>query len=146
VQRLAALEGTCLGTSQWHDITQELVNAFAVTTGDEQWIHTDPVRAAAGPFGTTVAHGYLTLALFTQLLAEVVDVTGVGLVLNKGLDKLRFLAPVPVGSRIGAEIQLVSVKSRPRNFWEVHYGVTIRVEGQSTAALTAETIFLYQQS
>jgi acyl dehydratase len=146
IQRLVELEGTTLGVSQWHEISQEMVNAFAVVTSDEQWIHVDPVRAAGGPFGTTIVHGYFTLSLFTPMLAEVVDVTGVGLVLNKGIDKLRFSAPVPVGSRIRAEIAVVSVKSRPRNFWEVHYGVTVRVEDQTTAALTAETIFLYQQN
>jgi acyl dehydratase len=146
VQRLGELQGTTLGTSHWHEITQELVDTFAVTTGDEQWIHTDPERARSGPFGGTVAHGYMTLAMFTRMLAEVVEVTGVSLVLNKGVDKLRFSAPVPVGSRVGAEIQVVEVRPRPRNFWEVRYGVTVRIEGRPAAALNAETIFLYQQN
>jgi len=145
VDRLADLAGTTLGSSDWHPVTQDLVDTFAGATGDGQWIHTDPCRAAAGPFGTTVAHGYLTLAMLTRMLAEVVEVTGVDLVLNKGLDRLRFSAPVPVGSRVGAEVEVVSVRARPRRFWEVRYGVTVRIEGQRTAALAAEAIFLYQQ-
>lgn len=146
VQRLGALAGTKLGTSRWHEITQEAVTAFGVATGDEQWIHTDPVRAADGPFGGTVAHGYMTLAMFTGMLAEVFEVTGISVVLNKGVDKLRFSAPVPVGCRVAADIEIIAVRPRPRGFYEVRYGLTVRVEGQPTAALAAEAIFLYQQS
>jgi acyl dehydratase len=145
VEQLAGLEGTALGTSRWRPVTQSLVNTFAEATGDTQWIHVDARRAAAGPFGAPVAHGYLTLAMLTRMLDDVVEVTGVVLVLNKGLDRLRFSAPVPVGSRVGADVALLSVRARPRRFWEVRYGVTVRIEGGRAAALTAEAIFLYQQ-
>jgi acyl dehydratase len=145
VEQLAEMEGTRLGSSGWHLVTQDLVNTFADVTGDTQWIHVDPQRAEAGPFGAPVAHGYLTLAMLTRMLNEVVEVTGVGLVLNKGLDRLRFSAPVPVGSRIGADVDVASVRARPRRFWEIRYGVTMKIEGTRAAALAAEAIFLYQQ-
>jgi acyl dehydratase len=145
VQRLGEVQGKKLGTSRWREITQQAVSAFGAATGDEQWIHTDPERAASGPFGGTVAHGYMTLAMFTGMLSDVLEVTGISLVLNKGVDKLRFSAPVPVGGRVAADIEVIAVRPRPRGFYEVRYGLSVRVEGQPTAALAAEAIFLYQQ-
>lgn len=109
---LAELEqavGTHLGWSAWHQVTQEQVDAFAATTGDRQWIHTDPARAASGPFGVTIAHGFLTLSLVSALTWEVYRVDGVAAVLNYGADRLRFPTPVPVGGRIRAGVELVSV-------------------------------------
>ncbi|MFP5254181.1 MAG: MaoC family dehydratase, partial [Actinomycetes bacterium] len=105
---LAELAGTELGRSGWFEITQERVDLFAEATGDHQWIHTDPARAADGPFGGTIAHGYLTLSLLPLLVGEAMVVTGVARRLNYGLDKLRFPAPVPVGSRLRAVVTLAS--------------------------------------
>lgn len=98
-----------LGPTAWQEITQERIDGFAEATGDAQWIHTDPVRAAAGPFGTTIAHGYLTLSLGASLLFEVLRVDGVGLTVNYGVNRVRFPAPVPVGSRVRGRFRVVSV-------------------------------------
>jgi acyl dehydratase len=95
------LAGTDLGASSWREVTQEQVNLFADATDDHQWIHTDPERAAKeSPFGGPIAHGYLTLSLVIPMWDELLDVTGVGMKVNYGLNKVRFPAPVPVGSRI----------------------------------------------
>ena len=101
-----------LGTSSWHDITQEQVNIFADATGDHQWIHVDPERAAEGPFGGTVAHGYLTLAMLPMLLAEVVSVSDAVMGVNYGTEKVRFTNPVPVGSRVRAHAKLLKTQRR----------------------------------
>ena len=104
-----AAAGTHLGHSDWHEITQEQVNLFADATGDHQWIHVDPQRAAQGPFGTTIAHGYLTLSLVPLFVSEVYTVEGVRMAVNYGCNKVRFPAPVPVGSRLRAGVSLDSV-------------------------------------
>ena len=109
VAGLAAATGEIIGQSDWVTITQEDVNLFADATGDHQWIHVDPERAAAGPFGKTIAHGYMTLALLPRLQHEMYTVNGVKLAINYGLNKVRFPAPVPVGSRVRAQSSLVSV-------------------------------------
>src|SRR5438094_10063812 len=93
-------EGAEFGPSSWIDVPQEKIDAFAAATGDDQWIHVDPERAAAGPFGTTIAHGYLTLSLAPALLYELLEVDGARLIVNYGLNRVRFPAPVPVGSRV----------------------------------------------
>src|SRR5438067_2843088 len=100
VNDLKAHAGEHLGNSDWHAVTQDQVNMFADATGDHQWIHVDPERAARGPFRGTIAHGYLTLSLATALLDDVLHVDGVAQVVNYGLGKVRFPAPVPVGSQI----------------------------------------------
>ncbi|MGP3533278.1 MaoC family dehydratase [Microbacterium sp. RD1] len=97
---IEAIVGQTLGWSSWQAITQRDVDRFADVTGDHQWIHTDPTRAATGPFGTTIAHGYLTLALIPRLLNDVVQISGFSATLNYGLNRVRFPAAVPVGSRI----------------------------------------------
>src|SRR5437868_9076949 len=106
IEELKALVGEELGTSDWLEITQERVNTFADATGDHQWIHVDPERAKDGPFGGTIAHGYLTTSLGPVLLPQVVVVSGFSMALNYGLNKVRFPSPVPVGSklRLGAEL------------------------------------------
>lgn len=138
--------GQSLGISDWHVITQEMVDQFAENTGDRQWIHVDPDRSAAGPFGAPVAHGYLTLAMVPGLMAEVFHVDGVGLVLNKELRKLRFFAPVRVGDRVRTSVDLISARLRPRDYWEASFRVTAEIENIETPAFRAETVFLYQQS
>ncbi|MGH3560955.1 MAG: MaoC family dehydratase, partial [Mycobacterium sp.] len=94
VDELAALKGQPIGNSEWMTITQEAVNLFADATGDHQWIHVDPERAANGPFGTTIAHGYMTLALLPRLMHQIYSVDGIKLAINYGLNKVRFPAPV----------------------------------------------------
>jgi len=115
---LSALIGTHLGYSDYRTVTQEEVNLFADATGDHQWIHVDPVRAATGPFGRTIAHGYMTLSLLPVLLSGLMKVDGVTMGVNYGTNKVRFPSPVPVGSEIRAGATLASVE-------EVNGGVQI---------------------
>lgn len=115
---LSALIGTHLGYSDYRTVTQEEVNLFADATSDHQWIHVDPVRAAAGPFGRTIAHGYMTLSLLPVLLSGLMKVDGVTMGVNYGTNKVRFPSPVPVGSEIRAGATLASVE-------EVNGGVQI---------------------
>jgi len=130
-----------LGTSPWHDITQEQVDRFAEATGDHQWIHLDPERAAAGPFGSTVAHGYLTLSMLPMLLAEVVTVSDAALGLNYGTEKIRFTNPVPVGSRVRLHAKLVKTQRRgPSVIWNV--GVEVEIEGKEKPALVGEVVYM----
>lgn len=107
IDDIVAAQGEHLGYSDWLDIPQERIDAFADATEDHQWIHVDPQAAAQGPFGKTIAHGYLTLALLPALLAQILQMQGVAMVMNYGTQKVRFLAPVPVDSyvRLGLELQ-----------------------------------------
>src|SRR5205814_2421081 len=107
---LKAAVGTPLGTSDWVEIDQARIDLFADATGDHQWIHVDPERAKDGPFGGTIAHGYLTMSLGPVLLPQVVTVTGFSMALNYGLNKLRFPAPVPVGSKVRLSGDLLDVE------------------------------------
>ncbi|MBT2269948.1 MaoC family dehydratase [Rhodococcus qingshengii] len=106
---LATAAGTDLGHSHWIDINQERINAFAEITGDRQWIHVDPERAAYGPFGTTIAHGYLTLSLVAGFLDEVFHLDGIAMSINYGTDRVRFPHPVTVGSRVRGHGEIVGV-------------------------------------
>ncbi len=109
LDEVRAAAGTELGVSDWHLVTQEQINAFADATGDHQWIHVDVERAAAGPFGTTIAHGFLTLSLTSTLVHEVYDVHGVGMAINYGANRVRFPAPLPSASRVRARVRLETV-------------------------------------
>ncbi|KAF0846793.1 MaoC family dehydratase [Nocardia caishijiensis] len=109
IAELEAAVGTHLGYSGWHTVTQEQIDTFADATGDHQWIHVDPDRAADGPFGTTIAHGYLTLSLVPALVAQVYRIEGLAMAVNYGANKVRFPAPVPVGSRLRAGVEVRSV-------------------------------------
>jgi acyl dehydratase len=130
-----------LGESSWHDITQEQVNTFADATGDHQWIHIDPERAAEGPFGTTVAHGYLTLSMLPMLLSEVVSVSDAVMGVNYGTEKVRFTSPVPVGSRVRLKAKLVKTQRRgPSVIWTV--GVEVEIEGKEKPALVGEVVYM----
>jgi len=106
---LSELMGVELGPTSWFDVTQKRIDAFAAATDDPQWIHTDPIRAADGPFGTTIAHGFLTLALCVPMLYEALPPTG-GMVVNYGVNKVRFPAPVPAGSRIRGRFRVLGVE------------------------------------
>ncbi|ROO85961.1 acyl dehydratase [Actinocorallia herbida] len=110
IEELRAAIGTHLGYSDWHTVTQKQIDTFAEATGDHQWIHTDPVKAAAGPFGATIAHGFLTLSLVPLLAGRVYRVEGISMGVNYGADRLRFPAPVPVDSRIRAGVELLSLE------------------------------------
>jgi acyl dehydratase len=134
--------GEHLGYSQWHEVTQEQVNLFADATGDHQWIHVNVERAKAGPFGAPIAHGYLTLSLVPVLLPEIVNVTGTSLTINYGLNKLRFPAPVPVGSKLRAGATLTQLDEVPGGV-QVTLTVTFEVEGGSKPVCVAEVVFRY---
>jgi acyl dehydratase len=130
-----------LGTSSWHEITQEQVNTFAEATGDHQWIHVDPERAAEGPFGGPVAHGYLTLAMLPMLLSEVVSVTDAVMGVNYGTEKIRFTSPVPVGSRVRVHAKLLKTQRRgPSVIWNV--GVEVEIENKQKPALVGEIVYM----
>ena len=137
------MQGEEIGVSDWMEITQERVDAFAEATGDHQWIHVDPARAAQGPFGGTIAHGFLTLALTVPLAAEVeLDVGEPRMAINYGLEKVRFPAPAPVGGRIRARVMLVGASEVPGGV-QVNRQVTIEVEGSEKPAMVAETVSRY---
>lgn len=132
--------GTEIGVSDWMEITQDRVDAFAAATDDHQWIHVDRDRAAASPFGGTIAHGFLTLSLTVALSAQVpLDVGSPMMGINYGLEKVRFPAPVPVGSRIRARVSLVSVTDVQGGI-QLNRQVTIEVEGTEKPAMVAETV------
>jgi acyl dehydratase len=136
------MTGTTFGPSSWRTITQEQVNQFADLTGDHNPIHLDPAYAAGTPFGGTIVHGYFTLALVVPLMAELVEVTGVRTGVNYGLDKLRFPAPVPVGSRIRVTSQLTEVTEVPGGH-QATFTNTFEVEGQAKPAAVAVMIVRY---
>jgi acyl dehydratase len=138
---LAEAVGEELGTSDWHEITQEQVNAFADATGDHQWIHVDVERAKAGPFGGTIAHGYLTLSLVPWLGSQVFSLETPGAKLNYGVNKVRFPSPVPVGSKIRARVSVAEVTDIPAGK-QMLLGYVIEIEGQDKPACVAETVVL----
>ena len=134
--------GEHLGYSDWHEVTQAQVSAFADATGDHQWIHVDPQRAASGPFGKTIAHGYLTLAMLPVLVSEIYRIENLTMAVNYGLDRLRFPSPVPTGSRIRAGATLREVKET--SLGRLAYSrVTVEVEGQEKAVCVADTVTLF---
>ncbi|MDD4866647.1 MAG: MaoC family dehydratase [Mycobacterium sp.] len=143
VAQLSAVAGKTIGQSDWVAITQEDVNLFADATGDHQWIHVDPERAAAGPFGTTIAHGFLTLALLPRLQHQIYAINGIKLAINYGLNKVRFPAPVPVGSRVRAQTSLVGVEELGNGAVQATLSTTIEIDGAPKPACVAESIVRY---
>ncbi len=135
----AAHVGEHLGHSDWREVTQKEVDLFADATGDHQWIHVDPEKAAAGPYGGTIAHGYLTLSLVPVLVQQIYQVTGLSMQVNYGVDKLRFPAPVPVGSRIRAGAELIKI-DRDDKGGRATVRVTVEVEGSQRPACVVDTI------
>ncbi len=131
--------GKKLGTSPWLEITQGRINQFADATGDHQWIHVDPDRAKQGPFGATIAHGYLTLSLVSYFLPQIIEVRNISMGVNYGCDRVRFPAPVPVGSRIRGAGELVSVEQVKGGFQAI-VRVTVEIEGKDRPACVADTI------
>jgi acyl dehydratase len=141
MDEVRAAIGTSVGISDWHLVTQEQVNLFADATGDHQWIHVDPQRAAAGPFGGPIAHGFLTLSLIPMLLWQVFTVEGVRMTINYGLNKVRFPSATPVGSRVRAGVELLSVTDTAHGA-QVVMAVTVEREGSDKPACVAETVTL----
>ncbi|MFJ8487941.1 MaoC family dehydratase [Streptomyces sp. NPDC094038] len=136
---LKKLSGSDLGSSDWIEVTQDRIDTFADATGDHQWIHVDPERAAAGPFGAPIAHGYLTLSLFIPLFTELLDVQGVTTKVNYGLNKVRFPSPVKAGSRIRLTGRLAEVEEVPGGVQIVVDG-TIEIEGGAKPAAVLQSL------
>lgn len=139
---LIGQEGTQLGPTDWLIIDQDRVNGFAEVTGDHQWIHVDVERAKAGPFGGTIAHGYLTMSLVNFFLPDLIEVRGFTHAVNIGADRLRFLAPVKVGSRIRGVGEIVSVEEVKGAIQSV-VRVTVEIEGSDKPACVVDTISRY---
>jgi acyl dehydratase len=134
--------GAQFGPSSWIEVPQEKINAFADATGDHQWIHVDPDRAAEGPFGSTIGHGYLTLSLLPVMSYEVVPRQGGGMAVNYGLNKVRFPAPVPVGSRVRGTFHVDSIDMQDWGF-QAQMTATVERDGGDKPVCVAELIFRY---
>ena len=132
--------GEVLGTSPWLTIDQARIDAFARATEDLQWIHTDPARAAAGPFGATIAHGFLTLSLLPRFFESSIAVTESAMGVNYGLNKVRFMAPVPVGSRLRARLMLQTVEPVAPDGVQMNWLVTVEREGSDKPVCVAESL------
>jgi acyl dehydratase len=139
LSELQALVGSALGTSEWIGIDQARIDQFAAVTGDNQWIHVDPVRAAAGPFQTTVAHGHLTLSLLPVMVRTAFKVGDVRMTVNYGLNRVRFPAPVPVGSRLRGHFKLMSFDPIAGGA-QVVVEVTSEREGHEKPVCVAESV------
>ncbi len=137
---LAACVGQDVAVSDWLTITQEQINQFAEATGDRQWIHIDPERAKAGPFGAPIAHGFLTLSLLPQFFASALHVTQTRMGVNYGLNKVRFMSPVPVGSALRARLLLVAAEPIDNNGMQMTWDVTIEREGVAKPVCVAQSI------
>jgi acyl dehydratase len=140
---LLSAVGNHLGYSEWMEITQERINTFAEATDDRQWIHVDPAKAADGPFGVCIAHGYLTLSLVNRFLPEIIDVQGISMGVNYGTDKVRFPAAVPVGSKIRGGGELIGAEEVKGNAIQSTVRVTVEIEGSDRPALIIDTISRY---
>ncbi|MEV4144461.1 MaoC family dehydratase [Amycolatopsis sp. NPDC049691] len=142
IGELAAAAGEELGSSDWLVVDQERIDAFADATGDHQWIHVDPARAAGGPFGGTIAHGLLTLSLLPTFQHQIYRVDGVRMAVNYGLNKVRLPAPVPVGAKLRATSKLVEVEQLEGAVQAV-VATTIEIEGGAKPACVVESIVRY---
>jgi acyl dehydratase len=141
VEELASGGERDLGASEWHRVEQRNIDLFAEATGDHQWIHVDPEAAAAGPFGTTIAHGYLSLSMLPMLMSEIVNVTDARMGVNYGIDKVRFTAPVPSGSEVRLKARLLGTEQRGEGVrWRV--GVEVEIKGSERPALVGEVVYL----
>ena len=140
---LEAAVGQHLGYSDWLEIGQERIDQFADATGDHQWIHVDPEKAKDGPFGRCIAHGYLPQSLVNLFLPQIVDVQGISMGVNYGADKLRFPAPVPVGSRIRGGAELIDVKQTKDGGVQATIRVTVEIDGSERPGCVIDTISRY---
>ena len=139
---LMGQEGLKIGPSDWMDMTQERVNTFAEATGDHQWIHVDVERSKKGPFGAPIAHGYLTLSLAAKLMPEILEIKGMKMGINYGTEKVRFLNPVKVGSRIRGHGEFLAIKEVTGGYQST-LRVTIEIEGEEKPACVVDTISRY---
>ncbi|MGM7699144.1 MaoC family dehydratase [Microbacterium sp. A84] len=139
---IAGLAGTDLGFSEWLDVTQDRVNVFADATDDHQWIHVDPERAVDGPFGAPIAHGFLTLSLAVKFWSELFDAEGVTTKVNYGLDKVRFVSPVKVGSRVRMSAVIAEV-AEVTGGYQLAVDQTIEIEGGGKPAVVARGIYRF---
>jgi acyl dehydratase len=135
--------GQQLGHSDWLEITQERIDLFADATDDHQWIHVDPERAKRGPFGATIAHGYLTQSLVNRFLPEIVEVRNISMGVNYGADKIRFPAPVPVGSRVRGSAELIRVEEVKNGGVQATIRVTVEIAGSDRPGCVIDTISRY---
>lgn len=142
VAEFALAEGDDLGTTDWVAVDQERIDLFAAATGDHQWIHVDPERAAAGPFGTTIAHGFLTLSLLPVLINQLYRVDNVTMAVNYGLDRVRFMAPVPAGSKVRAASRIARVEELAGAV-QATFETTFEVDGSSKPAAVVHSIVRY---
>ena len=141
IAELEAAIGENVGTSDWTEITQESVNLFAEATGDHQWIHVDPEKAKDGPFGGTIVHGFLTLSLLPKFGWEVYTVSGMAMMINYGLNKVRFPAVVPVGSKVRASITLDKLEQKPSGY-QLTTTTTVEAEGVERPVCIAESLMM----
>ena len=139
IDELREAVGRHLGYSEWLTIDQDRIDLFAEATGDDQWIHVDPVRAADGPFGSTIAHGYLTVSLSNLFLPQILTVEGVSMGVNYGVDKIRFPAPVPVGSRVRGGAELVEVSDVGEGV-QTLIRITIEIDGGDRPACVIDSL------
>ena len=135
--------GQELGTSEWFVVTQEKVDQFAEATGDHQWIHVDPLKAAGGPFGGTVAHGYFTLSLAPALFWQIVTVEGVKMGVNYGSNKVRFISPVKVGKRVRLKATLLTAEALEPNSVQATYNMVFEIEDEKRPACVGEIVTRY---
>ena len=142
IATLPQLAGAELGPGPWHTISQREIDLFAEATGDDQWIHTDPARAATGPFGSTIAHGYFTLAMLPALQRELWVLTGLRMGINYGLDKVRFTSPVSVGARVRLRVSVLEVEHRGDGAQLMRNKAFLEVEGSDRPACIAHTLGL----
>lgn len=137
---LAACVGQEVALSDWMTITQQQINLFADATGDHQWIHVDPEKAAAGPFGGPIAHGFLTLSLIPKFFESAFDIVGSRMGVNYGLNKVRFTAPVPVGSRLRARMKLLAAEPIANAGVQMTWEITVEREGSDRPVCVAESL------
>jgi acyl dehydratase len=137
---LPALVGQEVAVSDWLTVTQEQVNLFADATGDHQWIHVDPEKAKAGPFGAPIAHGFLTLSLLPKFFETALEIREARMGVNYGLNKVRFTSPVPVGSRLRAHMKLLACQAIENNGMQMTWQVTVEREGSDKPACIAESL------
>jgi acyl dehydratase len=140
LDELVPLVGQEVAISEWIEVTQEMINLFADATGDHQWIHVDPVRAKEGPYGTTIAHGFLTLSLLPRMYATAIKVEQMRMGINYGMNKVRFPAPVPVGSRLRSRIKLLACEEVAGNGLQLTWDMNVEREGEAKPVCIAEFI------
>ena len=140
LDELSACMGQVVAVSDWLTITQQQVNLFADATGDHQWIHVDPEKAARGPFGAPIAHGFLTLSLLPKFFESSFEIVGSRMGVNYGLNKVRFTAPVPVGSRLRASMKLLSSQPIDNNGVQMTWEVVVEREGEAKPVCIAESL------